>query len=113
GDGSVTVRDNLIEDCADMGIGTHYDWPSIEVVDNQIRGSTTGIDLHAYAAGVRGNTVLGCLGDAIRLDLEQGTVEGNVVGRSGGHGISLTHRGYGSVEVHHNTVYSHPGSGIV
>jgi hypothetical protein len=113
-DGALIVRDNLIEDCP--GVALHAHSPSSGYADfsgNRILACGVGIAIDEGLVSLTGNVILGSTLDGIRYNGD-GTVEHNVVGRSGGTGIVVTsnspyHEDYG---VRNNTSFSNGGSGF-
>ncbi len=108
-DGQLTVRNNLIEGCSGVGLFAHSPSAgSAEFADNQLLACGIGIEVWDGAVLVKNNVILGSTFDAIRVG--DGTVEGNVVGRSGGSGVVLT--GGSEVTVQNNTSFGNGESGF-
>jgi hypothetical protein len=109
---AASILDNLVEDCPGTGI---YATNGGDIRSNRIRNCGAGI-LAYGSADVSDNTVLGCAGVGMVLNLAGGSVRGNVVGRSGHDGLQIACGGeYAdpASEIARNTSFSNGGSGFV
>lgn len=89
--GRASLRSNLLVGPAGFGIKTQGD-ALITIEDNQVTGTTEGI-VGSNSGVIRRNTIEDVTGTAIRNVGANFNVSGNVIRRSGGHGIDLSATG--------------------